>query len=1132
MRRAHILASIFLSDTQRTQRISLSFALPASSVLKFQGLSLKYADERQIVNYRKRWLLIIFWIALGFFVAGMTTLANGPTGESWVVHRPVNIADAPRGPNRLTNAGFEAGDTGWTAYGTRFIVDSAEAHSGSRSIRIPSGTLGAAIQRVNLNQSVARPIYFSGWSKAAAVTAGCRMQYSLYLDITYTDGTQAPSQYVCFSGGTHDWEYVDKVLFPQKPIASVWIWAMFQSSAPGIAWFDDLALGEFASEICNFDDTQILHQAPAERPWEGSPVLRINSGDGLSLGLSANGGVPVSLQVNGQEQLDTANLYAGGFFVRDVAAGSDYIHLGGTATQAGNTLVFVGRDEALGLAITATFSSEGDHILIDASLQDTAGMDRAISLFFALPIAPAGRTWWQDIRSSAPASSAPEHRYIVQTDWGANGAMSRYCLADLSGPAGLTLAYPMDRPAVARFAYNSVTHQFFVAYELGLTPQTLAHPGRTDVRFLLYQHDPTWGFREAFAKYVRIFPQFFTQRVTEGGTWVLHASLDNIPNIADFGIKFHSTGDSRVYARDDDRNVFTLRYLCEPWGRWLVLPSNVDHRNYDAVMAYVESMRSSPIQSERNWGNAILSSGAFDAQGRYRYDPADEPFYSHAAAFVLNADPGINIPGYWPNRGQQGWAESTKEAYRHPEWGILDGELIDSFEDRGLISNFRQEHFAFSDYPLTFDRASKRVVLPHVFSSYEFAKMVSDDVHALGKYCMANGALLRWSFEACLFDVMGSERGWLAGRQFCPEGDALLNFWRTLSYHKPYCVVQNTDLTAFNHEMVEKYFAVCAFYAIYPGFFTYNSGVTNYWERPDWYERDRDLFIKYMPKIVALNQAGWEPITHARTNNSLVYIERYGSGNSFYLTLRNMAAQEIPTVVTVDLASLGLPVADTYIAREWLTDSAVATAIAGDKLALSLTMPAESTRIVRVELTDSPVFSVAIPLVLGWNLVSLPGVPCSSRPSDLFASIKGRFDRVYTFDAANQRWCAYDDRLPYAQGLSEIASWQGLWIHATTTTTWQVRCFPQTRATIPLWPGWNLIGYPLQAIQNISEAVASLGARCRGIYSYDALDQVQPWRSYSPEVPLPLNSLLLLRPTKGYWVEVTEACNWTLQAGP
>ena len=117
---------------------------------------------------------------------------------------------------------------------------------------------------------------------------------------------------------------------------------MFQCAAPGTAWFDDLSVGEFQGDICNYDDVQILRQAPTEWPWEGASVLQINSGDGLTLGLSARGGAPVSLKVNGQEQLDAASIYAGGFYARDVAAGSDYVHFGGTVTQSGSNLVFAG----------------------------------------------------------------------------------------------------------------------------------------------------------------------------------------------------------------------------------------------------------------------------------------------------------------------------------------------------------------------------------------------------------------------------------------------------------------------------------------------------------------------------------------------------------------------------------------------------------------------------------------------------------------------------------------------------------------------------------------------------------------------------------------------------------------------
>ena len=99
--------------------------------------------------------------------------------------------------------------------------------------------------------------------------------------------------------------------------------------------------------------------------------------------------------------------------------------------------------------------------------------------------------------------------------------------------------------------------------------ETRPNPGRADVQLLLYQHDPTWGFRAAFDKYVDIYPQFFEKRVAEEGIWVAHADLDPIPNIADFGIKYHETGNSRVYAYDDSVDSYTLRYLTEPWGYWL-----------------------------------------------------------------------------------------------------------------------------------------------------------------------------------------------------------------------------------------------------------------------------------------------------------------------------------------------------------------------------------------------------------------------------------------------------------------------------------------------------------------------------------------------------------------------------------
>lgn len=1057
--------------------------------------------------------------------------ASGPSTDSWVVHRSISIEGMERGPNRLSNPGFESGGANWFTYGGGYTIDTAQAHSGSRSAKTTSGTLSAALQMVSINQPVSRPIYVGGWSKASSVTAGCRMQYSLYVDIFYTDGTQGYSEYACFSGGTHDWQYRERILQPIKPVASIQIWAMFYSTSPGVAWFDDFAVGEYIGDIREFDEGQIVYAVPDARPWQGASSLSIDSGDGLSLHLSEQGGALVSLTSDGYELLDPTNVHASGFFVRDVAADSDFVHLGGSVSRSSGNLVYTGSDADLGLSLTATFRNEGDHIAIDASLQDTTGNDRAVTLYFAVPIDPEGYLWWRDGRTEESAASGTEHKFTLETDWGANGTMSYYCLSDMSGPqTGISLAYPMDKPVVSRFVYNTSTHQDYIACDLGLSA-VARHPGRADVSLMLFHHDkPEWGFRSAFEKYVEIFPDFFQDRVPQEGVWVAHADLDHIPDIADFEIRFHETGNSRVYEYDDSINAYTLRYLVEPWGYWLRPPSSVDTENYDEVMAYVDTLLSDPIANERRWGNAILSSGVFDAAGDYLYNARDETFAPDSAAFVLNGDPDLDIPIYTHTKAMQSWTAEIADTYNHPEWGILDGDYIDSFENHGLDSNYRREHFEFTDHPLTFDTNSNRVVLPHIWSNYELAKWISDDVHDIGGYVMGNSVLMRWAFPAHIFDIMGCERNWIINGAFLPELDSLMIFWRTFSYHKPYCLIQaGGDLPAFDHALVEKYFQICAFYGVYPGFFTHDGGFTNYWDRADWYERDRDLHQKYIPKIMAINEAGWQPVTYARSNNADVYIERYGSGDQFYLALRNMAKNAVSVDVRVDVARLGLPVAHAYEVDEWITGDAVPTEIVDGHLVVSLTMPAESTRILRLEVTNRRLYPIS--LHAGWNLVAMPGAPYGASAQDLFASIADVLNQAYAYDAISGTWLTYSPHVPQASTLTALRGGQGLWLHVHKDATWSIVCVPQSQTSLSLRAGWNLIGYSLQAPQSVASAAATLGNDLATIYEYDRTGGAETWRLYAPGQAPGANTLAELDTGVGYWVEMRSPRTWSLTCG-
>ena len=94
----------------------------------------------------------------------------------------------PTQPNLLLNSGLESGSATsadhWAPYGQGYAVDAVVAHSGSRSIRLTNASAGderGASQVVQLNQAVAQPLYFGGWSRAANLTGQSGYAYSCLL---------------------------------------------------------------------------------------------------------------------------------------------------------------------------------------------------------------------------------------------------------------------------------------------------------------------------------------------------------------------------------------------------------------------------------------------------------------------------------------------------------------------------------------------------------------------------------------------------------------------------------------------------------------------------------------------------------------------------------------------------------------------------------------------------------------------------------------------------------------------------------------------------------------------------------------------------------------------------------------
>ena len=172
----------------------------------------------------------------------------------------------------------------------------------------------------------------------------------------------------------------------------------------------------------------------------------------------------------------------------------------------------------------------------------------------------------------------------------------------------------------------------------------------------------------------------------------------------------------------------------------------------------------------------------------------------------------------------------------------------------------------------------------------------------------------------------------------------------------------------------------------------------------------------------------------------------------------------------------------------------------------------------------------AIPLLGGWNLLSIPEEPTDPDPATVLAPIAGSFSQVFAFDACDpgDPWKLYDPADAAASDLLELDPTKGFWIDATTaaslpsdgtlapTTSWQ------------LCTGWNLIGYPAGEPRHIRNALQSIEGKYIRAFGFELADPTDPWEIWDIAAPDWANDLTFLRPGFGYWILVTEDTTLTI----
>ena len=108
----------------------------------------------------------------------------------------------------------------------------------------------------------------------------------------------------------------------------------------------------------------------------------------------------------------------------------------------------------------------------------------------------------------------------------------------------------------------------------------------------------------------------------------------------------------------------------------------------------------------------------------------------------------------------------------------------------------------------------------------------------------------------------------------------------------------------------------------------------------------------------------------------------------------------------------------------------------------------------------------------------------------------------------NMKLSHYDSEYEIWEIPEKINNTEGYWIKLDDSDTLTVEGIYPWGALIPLYEGWNLIGFPL--LQGL--AVADLFVNDT-VYAYNS-----SWSSYIPERPF--NSLQTLKPGYGYWVYI------------
>lgn len=829
------------------------------------------------------------------------------------------------GPELLRNSHFtQAGANAsmaadWTPGGAphtdgfiQRVSDVSRQPGGFSLMAVNSGEGSGAYQRVVFNGSsaTASHLVLSGWSKAVGVTAGSAADYALYMDLMYQDGSHLYAQVANYADGTHDWQRVQNVISVTKPLKLASVYLLLRGTHNGTAYFTDISL----------------------KTAKGGPAPTMLTG------------------------------------------GTAKVQPDGTVRMAATS------PAPTSLDVDATFEGLSDSIRVTGSITRTDGStanDRAVSVGLVLPLDATGWTFPSDLDSNSVLSPIDDASGLQYQNNDLPFATDLYPFLSLhNGKVGIAAGVAVDGPVfVSRVRYTAARKGLSVTADFALTDKSANFNCSANFSFVFFKLDtPKWGFRAALQKYYGLFPAFSENVIKDQGMWLVAVGdVDTVENHSDFGFKFDEGGGSPADCRSNVKAGVGIFPYIEPHLVHWTLPRSTPI-DYEHIMASVHACVANTTCTQLSKARSVLSAGVLDALGRYRFRSEDAA-WNFGCVFWVDLDPACLADPHSPvalmtKDVQHAYTTALANNY------TLSGIYMDSVANAQDLVNYDPARLRSASFPPLFDKNGQPVVLM-LQNTLAFLLYLNREVLLPHNgLLMGNGPYYpetQYRF-APIFAVSGGETFWYHPEKgeghelMTPTSHELLALHRVMAYQRPYLPLQDSNFFEWTYNMSSDYHQIELTFGMWPGYFSGDAAGSPYFRNATWYNRDRDLFQRYIPILKEINSAGWEPLTSAVVATasppavSRVWIERFGpssdSGAFVYFTMRNEGRPDLVKALTVhvDGKALGLEPGKHTVTEMTRKTTVVMTSDASGALAIVL----DSSSLGGVSINETVVIKIGL----------------------------------------------------------------------------------------------------------------------------------------------------------------------------